>query len=166
MRNQRLDLHPSERYQMQKFLHVPILGPTYVRKRVILPFLFVERVIAARPVCARHEELNLFTVHLVPGKAQLYRADVHNPSAITTNIDCKLTWSCGFGGCRDDDTIHPLPVRQYPDLVAELRAADDWSICAGTAGKLDSIALQVSGNNEATLQPYQLSDDLSYEPEA
>src|SRR5438270_5332488 len=122
MGDQRLNLHTSGGNQAQEFFHVAVFGPTYIGQGIILTLLFVYGIVTAWTISARHEELNFLAVHVIPREAQLNRADIHDASAITTDINRKLAGSSRLGRRSNDHAIDALATGQSTDILADLRA--------------------------------------------
>ena len=82
VRNQRLHVDAATRLQAQKLLHVAVFSPAHVGQGIVAPLLFVGSVVAAGAIGARHVELNLFQVHVVPGEFQPHGAHYHDASPV------------------------------------------------------------------------------------
>ena len=121
-----------------------------------MALLFINGIIAARTISARHQQLDFFPVHVVPGEAQLDSAHIDNPSAIPTNVDRKLAGSSRLGGSCDDHAVRALRVRQGADLLLKLRTPNQCTIGAQPAGQLNPVGLEISGDHAPPLQAHQL----------
>src|SRR5215469_15678439 len=128
MGNKRLYLHPAGANQTKELLHIAILGPTHVWQRIIPTLFFIERIVAAGPVGARHEELDLFAIHIIPGETQLYGTYIDDTAAIAADIDGQSAGNRRFGSRCNHDAIDALAVGESGNLFLELGAAHEGRV--------------------------------------
>src|SRR5215208_1632527 len=112
MCHQRLDVYTPRAEQPEKLLHVAVLGPSYIGDWVILPLLLVKWIVAAGAISTRHEELNLFHVHLAPWEAHLHRAHHDNATAVFADLESLQAWSSRLRRRRHNHAVHAAPVGQ------------------------------------------------------
>ena len=166
VRDQRLYLHLPAADQPEKLFHVAVLRPTHVRKRIVLALLLVARVVAARPVRARHEQLDFLPVHVVPREAHVHGTHDNQATAVPADLQGLLTWRRGLRGGRDDHAVRATPVRERSHHVGERRASHHAVRRAQATGHLYALGFEVDRNDHASLQPRQLCDQLPYQPQA
>src|SRR5262249_38666834 len=127
---------------------------------------FVSRIVAAGTVGSRHEQLNLFHIHVVPREAHVDGANHKNSSPIAADLKSLVTRGRRLGSSGHDDAIGAASPCDRGDRSVQPGSTDEGVGCAQSARQLYAFLTKISRDDDGALQPRQLSDQLSDQPEA
>ena len=166
-RNQRPHLDPPVGDQPQVFGHVAVFGPAHVGQRIVGAALLVGRVVAARPVRARDEEIELLGVHVGAVQVQANITDQHDPSLAPAHPERARDDGIGGRRGRDDHTVGAAAVAQPHHLIrVGAVVGAHRRVHAQLLGKGEPPGVEVDADDAAAVGAQQLRGDLSEHAQA
>ena len=110
--NQWLDIESTVGHHVQHCFKIPLCGPADVRIGVVMPTLFVCRVVSAGPVRAGNLEAQFFLVEVVAGEFETSNADKNDAAAFAAHMRSLMDRLIALRGGGDDYTIDSPAPRQ------------------------------------------------------
>lgn len=157
VRDQRAHVESAVGQHIEHRLEIALLGPAHEAQRIVPALLLIRRVVAARPVRARHLERQLLLVEVRPIQLQPRHAHQHDAAALAAHLRGLGHRLARRGGCRDDDAVHAPPAAERQPgrdrILAQARIA---GFRPELRGQLQLLRVEIDGQHAAAVGTQQL----------
>ena len=109
MRNQRRHIEPAIRHHVEHGLEIALRRPAHEADRIVLPLLFVIRIVSSRSIGTRHLKTQLLLIEIRARQFEPGDADQHDAAALAAHRCCLMHRLAAFGRRGDDDGIGAAP---------------------------------------------------------
>ena len=161
MADHRTDVDASRRDEPKELFHVPVFGPSDVARRIVAALFFVRRVVAAGPVRARHDDVDLLHVHEVAREVHLDRAHDDDLPTLATDAERQIDRRRRLRGGRHDDAVRAASFREGIDATLRLIGRRERMVGAELFRHLDAVGTEIQPDDDGALRAGDLRDELA-----
>src|SRR5262249_8472475 len=127
--------------------------------RIVEAALLVARVIASRPVGARHLERELFFVEIRPREVETGDPDEHDPAALPAHLRGLMDRLAARGRCRHDHRADAASACERSPGRDDVRASRIHDFGAEALGQIELVRIDVDAEYSAAVRMQKLDGE-------